>query len=406
MKLKKTFDFCFVISDLLSTTPRAYRAIKTLLEKGFSVCLLYNRRRINAIPYNDSQLLELSLYDFQAISTDWTKTTVKTFFHKAQHKLLRIWQKFAGSHFPFMLLGTMDYTILPQLCAGRKIKAKVFVGHRPATLPVISKLSKRCRAKTWFDIEDYHFEESTNLLENKLTSEIINKYPAQVYTNASQLIGKAFMAKLGENESVEILNSPFISDNLNSKIEIENVKPISFVWFSQSVTFGRGLETFFDALEEIQIAANVSLIGEIDQKFQAFINKKKLSNVKIKFHGFIPENKIVEEVLSADIGLAIESVTVDYSRRIAITNKILTYAIYGNFILATNTHGQIDFMNRVPNCGKLIEIENITECLLLCVENLNKLRKEKGKRILQAQSVNWQTQQKKLLSFAKNTLSE
>lgn len=408
--MKNFYDFCFIISDLLSTTPRAYREIKLAVKQGYKVCVVCNERRFEAIEYHKELVLELKKSGVRYIGIEWKSTSLRTIFFKILHKIsLFLFSKFNITSKLILCLAT-DYTIYWQYQKSKNIKAKIYNGHRPASMPIINKLAKKYSAKTWFDIEDYHFEESEDKIQNSLIGSLIKKFPAKFYTDASELIGRAFLNKLNPKKtSLEILNSPlFETNNFNFETEknIKN-KEITFFWFSQTVTFGRGLELFFEALAKNNIQSKVHLVGSVDENFKTYIISLNLKNCKIIYHGFVSENKINELANQSDIGLALELNNVDVSRRYAITNKILTYSLFGCYILATSTLGQIDYMKRLSENGVLFDLneEKLSQILKKINSNIKTIRNRKKERLQYANKLSWIEQEKKLNTFFQQVIN-
>lgn len=394
-------DFCFVISDLLSTTPRAYRTIKTLLEKNYSVALICNIRRFHALKYHQQLIQSLEKYSFTVYEIEWKRFSFRTISQKIIHRLFYAIHKKVRLSNRFFLSLANDYAILSQKNKIKNIPAKIYVGHRPATLPVLWYAKQKFHAQTWFDIEDEHFEESTNLQINQKMTEFISQFPADNYTNASQLIGKSFCKKITDNpSSIEILNSPLFEKDFFTTIKsgTYHYAPC-FFWFSQTVTFGRGLELFLKALETTKLTCRVDIAGILTPDFQKFIKKLTIPKVELNFHGFITENEINRLAYQSDIGLAIEQPNVDLSRNLSITNKILTYALTGTYILATKTKGQEDFMKRIPQNGQLINATTEAMIQFLLKTDIEKIRKEKQNRIENAQKLSWKHQAEKMLHF-------
>jgi glycosyltransferase involved in cell wall biosynthesis len=100
------------------------------------------------------------------------------------------------------------------------------------------------------------------------------------------------------------------------------------------------------------------------------------------------------------IGLAMEANTT-VNRRIALANKILTYPLCGLAIIATDTPGQQDFLQRYPGVGVLCrdgDVEALAALLQAFIadpESLERLR-------LQAwnyggTTLNWENEQLSLL---------
>jgi hypothetical protein len=402
---KKEFDFCFILSDLLATTPRAFRAVRTLLENGYSVIVVSNVRIKHAVGTDEALISTLPKgSNFQIQKLEWRFNNPAVILSKIFHKISKFLFGNLGFNGSLVTSFAMDYTIDRQLNAARNIRAKVYVGHRPATLPIVHYLSEKYHAASWFDIEDEHFIESVSEKENRLVKEIITNNPVKYYTNASRLVGESFCKHLNfsSNRSIEILNSPTVKIP-ESTIQVHPTAVLSFVWFSQSVTFGRGLEEFFDALKIAAIPAHIYLVGQVFPEFKEWLIQRKLSHVEIEFLGFIPEEEIINVCLKSDIGLALERDDVDESRNLTITNKILTYAVCGNFILASRTNGQMDFMERLPECGMVttLKMKALADVLLTLHFEKASLRENAVPRLQAAKDFRWDNQEKVLLEFVK-----
>ena len=397
------YDFCYVISDMLSTTPRAYRSIRTAVENGYSVFLIFNERIPTAKITNNKLLCELKPYSFGYKRITWKKNSLKTVFFKIIHKVFKFIGKKTKLTTPLLLSLSNDYPTIIQMWAGRKIKARVYVGHRPAVLPVISFLAQKHDGKTWFDIEDYHCEESLDFATNRLIQHFTSRFPANFYTDASQLIGKAYLQKNNFSaKSLEILNSPIDFVQRSVKNEV-----ISFLWFSQYISFNRGLELFFEAIKDTELKCELHLVGNLYPEYKQYIDSFRLEKLSVHYHGFIPENKINELAQNCDFGLALELPNQDVNKNIAVSNKILTYAVSGCFIIATKTKGQLDFMQRIPENGVLIEpkTEDMKAFLMTITTDLSSIREKRNKRIAAAQIVKWEVQKNKLSTFMAQTLS-
>lgn len=362
--------------------------------------MLYNSRRKAAIPYH-KQLLDTCKENpyFDAYELDWQRLSIRTFFFKALHKIMRAIHLRVRLRSPYLLMLANDYPVIPQYLQAKNIKAQVYLGHRPASLPIIYYLSRRHQAISWFDIEDQHLSESTDPLVNRMMRDFVVRFPCDRFTTASRLIGKEFLQQAGWNaEAVEILNSPIVED-VKTKNQAGD-KPV-FVWFSQTITFHRGLELFFEALSQTGLSARLHLIGELDPAFKAYVDDLELPDVVITYYGFIPEQEVNHLVASSDIGLALELPTVDRSRQLAITNKILTYAVLGCYILATDTDGQQDIVARLHQNATLIpaSVSGIVQFFKKMDNDLSRLRAGQAIRQQQARVLAWSEQEKQLVRF-------
>lgn len=394
-------DFCFVISDLLSTTPRAHRAIEALLETGKSVCLVYNARRKYAIAQNDfiiASLRQRFPAQFDARCIAWSRKRFRDLLYKGIHRILSTIDRYVRFRSPFFVFLLADYCNLPQYFLARNIRAQVFVGHRPATVPLISRLAKGGGALSWFDIEDFHLEESVDVFENERIKRIVQPFAIDFYTTAARQIGERYLAILAPtHRATEILNSPLPAEQTNEKGQHDQ-RPV-FIWYSQYVTYNRGLEVFFEALTISRIPGVVHLIGDCDVAFRQYVETLQHNPCEVHFHGYLHENTLMEMLALSDIGLALEPAHRDVSRDLSITNKIVAYAVAGCYILATKTSGQLDFLSRLPECGILTgyHADEMAKILQQLTDQLQALRESRIKRSATAQPVSWPIQKVRLL---------
>jgi glycosyltransferase involved in cell wall biosynthesis len=129
----------------------------------------------------------------------------------------------------------------------------------------------------------------------------------------------------------------------------------SFIWFSQTIGPGRGLELFFAAWARTTQPSKVYLLGDERPGYR----EKLLARLPAARRGdlhFIPlvtPEELPGKLAEFDIGLALEP-RWPLNRNITITNKILQYMNAGLAVIATDTAGQQEVMAAAPDCGLLI----------------------------------------------------
>ncbi len=215
------------------------------------------------------------------------------------------------------------------------------------------------------------------------------------------------------------------------------LQPLKLVWFSQRISFGRGLEQLFDALTGLLKSSNpqllsssnpqliLTLIGDLDPAFQKSVLRPFLDDVlrpldvgeTMGFQSFNDSYRSVEtiridvrppllqadlhrELAHHDVGLALE-VGKDLNNKLAVSNKIMAYAQAGLYVLATDTPGQQQFMESHPSMGVVCrqDQEGIGTGLRFLMENIDSIREGKFARFEQGAALSWESESSKLLEI-------
>jgi glycosyltransferase involved in cell wall biosynthesis len=136
----------------------------------------------------------------------------------------------------------------------------------------------------------------------------------------------------------------------------------SFIWFSQTIGPGRGLELFFAAWARTTRPSKVYLLGDERPGYrQKLLDRLPAARRDdLHFIPLVPPEQLHGKLTEFDIGLALEP-RWPLNRNITITNKILQYMNAGLAIVATDTAGQQEVMAAAPDCGLLITAHETTE---------------------------------------------
>jgi glycosyltransferase involved in cell wall biosynthesis len=137
--------------------------------------------------------------------------------------------------------------------------------------------------------------------------------------------------------------------------------PPGFIWFSQTIGPGRGLELFFSAWIQTKNRSRIHLLGDVRPGYRAHLLSRVPAERRADI-GFIPlvtPDELPLKLAEFDIGLALEPHW-PRNRDITITNKIFQYMNAGLAVVATDTAGQIEVMRAAPACGLLIEAHETT----------------------------------------------
>ncbi len=280
----------------------------------------------------------------------------------------------------------------------KTIKYDLIVAHNLGALYPARQYAKKHNIPFTFDIEDYHPGEKCSPAEKKRREFLMKKLlPKAAYISyASPLIGMHSLKLLdGKNIPENLLINNCFSKN-EFQYQESCAEKIKFVWFSQNIAAGRGLELIVPVLSCFKNQIELYLIGNLYPDFyQDF-----LSNYPgfIKIEKPLGQKDLNLKLSEFDIGLAIELKSADFNRDICLTNKIFAYAQSGLYILATDTSAQQAFIKENPQLGALTgqsvdEMKIQTEKIL---QNIEIIRNNKKNRFEYAQKLSWVNESRKL----------
>ncbi|MBX2935133.1 MAG: hypothetical protein KF825_12885 [Ferruginibacter sp.] len=250
------------------------------------------------------------------------------------------------------------------------------------------------------DLEDYHPGESKqeriNNFFKQLNRAILPK--ATFITAASPDILEHSEKDLGvalKNKRVVLNYFPSTEFELSVA---NNSAGLSLVWFSQNISFGRGLEQLIPVIKNNPSIA-LHLFGHCNAHFK---NQWLNDAENIHVHHPLPQVQLHRRLSQFDVGLAIEPGK-DLNNELALSNKMLAYFQSGTFILASNTPAQSRFLNLFPEHGLVSglqtpELKQAMETLLQQKESIRALAKQ---RFEKARLHNWEIESQSLLELWK-----
>lgn len=364
----------FVTTSSLSTNPRLVKEIKYFSSIGCQIKVVAFQLGNWGDQLDDRLKAELNV---EVIYLDATRKSILNWlYYSLKNKLSR--KMYSNGSTLKQAAYASNKRAIQILHALKKVKdtADFIFAHNLGALYPSYIFSKQTKAKLIFDVEDYHpgeniGEDSKNEIERRerLMKELLPNIHAVTY--ASPLI-KAEVEKLLHKklDNSQVINNSFFQKEFNSYKGEESQK-LRFVWFSQFVSFGRGLEPFLEAADQFSEEIEIELIGELDGQFnEELLKHRKYITTKApmdqkELHGYIGK---------FHIGLALELNTADLNRQICLTNKIFAYAQAGLYIFATDTPAQIEFMQRNSQLG-ILSRQNSKD-MELKIEGLLKRKQE------------------------------
>lgn len=288
----------------------------------------------------------------------------------------------------------------------KKIPGKfdLVIAHNPGSFYPAMAFAKKNKTPFGIDLEDYHPGE-TNDKKSIQHSKNLNKVVlpnANYITAASPLILEYSEADLREslkNKQVIFNYFPF---GEFIKPETKNSEKLKLVWFSQNISFDRGLEQLIPAIKDNN-KIELHFFGNCDEAFQ----KEWLSDMEnIKLHDALPQIELHQRLSAFDMGLAIEPAK-DLNNELALSNKILAYFQSGLYILASDTKAQQLFINEHPENGMItsLSLENLKQTIQKLIDQKQSLRMSSIERYENAKKFNWEIESEKLVEIWKQSCS-
>jgi hypothetical protein len=246
------------------------------------------------------------------------------------------------------------------------------IGHNPGALYPAYVVGKRMKARIGFDVEDYHPGEGSSPLLKKATAELFKQIIGELdyISVASPLFIEPLQGLTNQPlpESIVVLNT-FPSEEFN-EIGTNDDAKLELVWYSQHITFGRGLEHLLPELEKHADLLNLHLIGQPDSMFnQMYLDGKSW----IQLHGTMPQADLHQFLATMDVGISSDQ-PVDQNREIAISNKVIAYLQAGLFVLASNTQGHIRILQEQQH--RSITYRNTIEEIQRMIQQLITLKQK------------------------------
>ncbi|MBC7922087.1 MAG: hypothetical protein H7Z75_13480 [Ferruginibacter sp.] len=233
-------------------------------------------------------------------------------------------------------------------------------------MPVAVRAARYHRAKAGFDAEDFHRAETANLPEKSLEQILYleDTYLPDVdyLTAASPLIGKAYGSLYPDLRPVTINNVFSIAQQLPA-LPLLGEKALKLFWFSQTVGSNRGIEEAIHAIgitkkRDILLHLLGSCSAAVRADLEELATRRGLQRDQLVFMPTVAPDRLIRIAAQFDVGLALE-LAVPLNRDLALTNKIFTYLLAGNAIIASNTRSQAAFMNQYPAIGKTYDIGDV-----------------------------------------------
>jgi len=252
--------------------------------------------------------------------------------------------------------------VLPELAGvAMRTKADLYIAHYTGGLVAAADAARANRALFGFDAED--FESGSYPLAagpsqmDRLVERFERRYlPCCSYvTAASPGIAEAYNARYGIPLPTTILNVFPLAERPRELLAVPPDGPLRLYWFSQTIGLGRGLEDVIQAMGllkgcEIELHVRGRWTPGDDTLLFALAASSGVGPRQVVAHEPGAPDQMARLAAECDVGLAVEQ-PVSQNRQICLTNKIFTYLLAGNAVIATATRGQRLIMETIGDAG-------------------------------------------------------
>ena len=400
---------CLLAPGQPSVDPRLVKEADALHEVGHEVQVLCS----HMIPWADAadrELLQTRPWrctyvggDFNGRSAEYWRTRLR---HGLARRLPRAWP------LSDRLRRYAVCRVLPELAgAAKRARADLYIAHYTGALVAAADAARANRALFGFDAED--FEAGSYPLTagpspmDRLVERFERQYlPRCLYvTAASPGIAEAYNAKYGIPLPTTILNVFPLAERPRELRAMSPDGPVRLYWFSQTIGLGRGLEDVIQAMGQLK-GCNIELhvrgrwAGRHKEALFSLATSVGVLHQQICSHDPEPQSEMIRLAAMNDVGLALERKDTE-NHDLCIANKIFTYLLAGNAVIATATRGQQLIMETIGDAGFSYEpgdVNALARGLRLWYENRNILQQARQKSWdWGTRRFNWDLEKKKLV---------
>lgn len=391
----------FITTANLATNPRLVKELRLANEQGYNATVILFKMGNWSDKLDNNLMMDFKEVRFIQVSAlrspflPWLLSSLlETLFRIFPSGILNLYMLSVA-------VGKRSFLLLKEI---KKLNERFdwVIAHNPAAFYPACVAAGKTNASLGIDIEDYHPGEGKDVnLQKKVTRLMQAVLPGAVYCSFASPLIKEYTEKLTgqlSSKNFIVINNNFSKyDFLIPSPEIDLKRKLRFVWFSQFIDYGRGLEKLLPLLDSVNDAVELTLIGSVRE----FFFKNELAH-----RGYITclpslsQDELHKQLSGYDIGLAAEDITADVNRNICLTNKIWAYFQSGLYILATDTDAQKQFLQQYAGHGELIWLAGPSA--LAVIDSLIKKREEilagKQSRCQDASKYSWEKESEFLLS--------
>jgi glycosyltransferase involved in cell wall biosynthesis len=397
-----------ITSGQPSANPRVVKEATAFNASGYKVTVIYVPLSPWANQFDKELFKKNKNIDWMCVGYDLKKDPVKFIFIRIRRKIF----EWAFQYFTQFSKSYENAYIhyAPELKRkARKVRGDIYIAHNLGALPAAVQAAAKWKVPVGFDAEDYHRGETSEGSPYKLAAKIEDQYIPDVnyLSAASPLIEKAYSRLYPEIKTVTVNNT--FGRKYIQPVKQEDTTELRLFWFSQIVGIDRGIETVIQALNLLP-ACKISLhiLGNSTSAFRNHLRKLSSNPQSIFFLDPVAPDEIFKISAQFDAGLATE-VPHSENRKFCLTNKLFTYLLAGNCILASDTPAQKKFMHQNPGIGILFKYNDskqLSTAIRKLYQDRQLLNQYKKNSHFLAEQLNWENEFVKLSNIVEELMCE
>jgi len=406
---------CLITTGQPSTNPRLLKEADALIEAGHEVdviCAHWARWADET----DRELLWSRRFTCTYVGGHQKQSLARYGWTRLRHKAGRVLaQRLPNEKIENWAL----CRVTPELMrAALTRKADLYIAHNLGALPAAVHAARTHDAKVGFDAEDFHSGMkpigAAASYESVLTERTERRYlvACDYVTASSPLIARAYKSKYGIAEPTTVLNVFPLAHRPREFRVARDGQPLTLYWFSQTIGANRGLEDVVQAMGRlkdrcIQLHLRGAWQAGYQEELLAVARWVGMDLKRIQHHNPAFPGEMIALSSLYDIGLATEPGR-DENNRVAMSNKLFTYLLAGNAVIATRTEGQQSFMNGIAPAGRCYEPGDV-DALAEILRGWDDDRDDLENARLEAwrwgeETYNWELEKSKFLDLVERVL--
>ncbi len=365
--LKQRNKILLIALGQISTNPRLFKEAIWFSEKNFEVSVIYSFWSKWGFEYDKEICSTYDKIKWIEVGGNPIEQNRIYFLTRIKRKIFHGLSKILPNNISIAARAECRvYDEMVQL--GLKISPNIIIAHNLGAITVAGTIAQQLSIPFVFDAEDFHrgqYIQNSFLYSRAKKIENYWMPKASLITSSSPLIATKYLTEVGVH-SIVIHNVFKLNKSYFKNRKITGA--IKFVWFSQTVGLGRGIEDFILALKCFSRESfSLTLIGYIQPTLLKHLldlaSDEEQLKIDIQFIDPVKPSDLFSLISQFDIGIAAET-HININSQILLSNKLFTYLISGISIFFSQTPAQRNFLDLHPNigwsypCGNLEELKN------------------------------------------------